>query len=151
MILVYESLLFGSKDQLFQRGSEAHGIDPHLEWRIPRALPFPCHGCDCPVATLPGLTPESVAPAASWNGYGTAYASATPQTTSPLSPPLELLLPRPTNDCGQFFTAVELAAVAEAQANASQTGPGIWQAISQAFAALHVQSETWAHYIRMQP
>ena len=81
--------------------------------------------------------------------------STAPQTpvqfrgaTTPPSPPLDLRLPRPTNDCGQFFAAVEQAASAEAQTTASQAGQGIWQAISQAFAALHVQSETWAHYMQ---
>ena len=73
---------------------------------------------------------------------------------TPPSPVVDLRLPRTRNDCAQVFAAVEQAAGLEAQnqaqgqANAFQAGQGVWTAVSQAFGALNVQSETWANYIQ---
>ena len=75
-------------------------------------------------------------------------------TSTPPSPQLDLRLPRMTNDCAQYFAAVEQVVNAEiqnqmqGQANAFQAGQGVWMAISHAFHALNVQTDTWAQYLQ---
>ena len=115
--------------------------------------------CLCPAmdATPPSrLYPDSRPSPALRQPPGMETPVQPVQRTGPSTPPsplLDLRLPRTRNDCAQYFAAVEQAANAEAQnqmqgqANAFQAGQGVWMAISHAFQALNVQTDTWAQHL----